>query len=119
VIQVALPQYVQYGGECNAGDNYGYECQGWRRPMDWSNFNQLQAKLQFSYGTGSTIALTGLSNNAQDRDFPGTDIGSPGEFTGTHTWSRLVVLNWSHQAFRTAERALSFNLNLSYAKDRG
>jgi hypothetical protein len=119
VTQVALPQYVQYGGSCDAADNYGYECQGWQRPMDWSNFNQLQGKLQFSYGSGSTVALTGLSNNAQDRDFPGTDIGSPAAFTGTHTWSRLFVLNWSHQAFRSAERALSVNLNVSYGWDRG
>ena len=119
VIQVALPQYVQYGGECDAGDNYGYECQGWRRPMDWSNFNQIQAKLQFSYGTGSTIALTGLSNNAQDRDFPGAGIGNPAQFTGTHTWNRLLVVNWSHQAFRSAEKALSLNLNFSYGTDRG
>ncbi len=118
VIQVPLPQYVQYGGECNAADNYGYECQGWRRPMDWSNFNQIQGKLQFSYGTGSTVALTGLSNNAQDRDFPGNDIGNPSAYRGNSAWSRLFVLNWSHQAFRTAEKALSINLNLSYGWDR-
>jgi len=117
--QVAMPQFVQYGGECNSADNYGYECQGWRRPMDWSNFTQLQAKLQFSYGSGSTIALTGLSNDAQDRNFPGAGIANPDQYTGTRTWNRLVVLNWSHQAFRSAERALALNLNLSYGKDRG
>ncbi len=118
VAQVALPQFVQYGGDCSAADNFGYECQGWRRPMDWSNFTQIQGKLQYSYGSGSSIAVTGLSNGAQDRDFPGQGIGNPGQFTGTHTWSRLFVLNWSHQAFRTAERALALNLNVSYGRDR-
>jgi hypothetical protein len=99
-------------------DNYGFECQGRRRPMDWLSFIQLQGKLQYSYGSGSSVALTGLATGDQRRTFPGTTIGDPALFGGAHTWSRLGVLNWVHQVSRSAERALSLNLNLSWAKDR-
>jgi hypothetical protein len=127
---IALPQFVQYSGQCgetgsNAStiaqaieSNYGFECQGRRRPMDWETKTQLQGKLQFSYGSGSSVSLTGLANGDQFRNFPGRNIANPAVFSGQHDYSRLGVLNWVHQVSRSAERALSFNLNLSFAKDR-
>ncbi|MBI1966985.1 MAG: carboxypeptidase regulatory-like domain-containing protein, partial [Gemmatimonadetes bacterium] len=126
----ALPQFVQFSGQCGRTgtgtgamaqairDNYGFECQGRRRPMDWTSFIQLQGKLQYSYGSGSSIALTGVATGNQFRNFPGTSIGNPAIYTGQHDWSRLAVINWNHQVSRSAERALSLNLNLSYARDR-
>ena len=126
----ALPRFVQYSGQCGGTgstatpmaqaiqDNYGFECQGRRRPMDWTSFIQLQSKLQYSYGSGSSVALTGLATGNQRRTFPGRTIGNPALFGGVHDWSRLAVLNWVHQVSRSAERALSFNLNLSWARDR-
>jgi carboxypeptidase family protein/TonB-dependent receptor-like protein len=131
VSSAALPQYVQYSGQCgqtgsNASamaqaiqNNYGYECQGRRLPMDWATQIQMQGKLQYSYGSGSVISFSGLATGNQTRFTPGTVIGNPGLFTGNHNWQRLAVLNWFHQVSRSAERALSLNLNLSYARDRG
>jgi hypothetical protein len=125
-----LPQYVQYSGQCgqtgsNASamaqaiqNNYGAECQGRRLPMDWGTQIQMQGKLQYSYGSGSVISLSGLAGGNQTRFTPGTVIGNPSLFTGNHNWQRLAVLNWFHQVSRSAERALSLNLNLSYARDR-
>jgi hypothetical protein len=130
VSTAALPRFVQYSGQCGQTgsdtsalaqairDNYGFECQGRRRPMDWTSFIQLQGKLQYSYGSGSSVALTGLASGNQRRNFPGTAIGDPALFSGQHDWSRLAVLNWMHQVSRSAERALSLNLNLSWATDR-
>jgi hypothetical protein len=125
-----LPQFVQFSGKCGETgsdatpvaqaikSNYGFDCQGRRRPMDWASFMQLQSKLQYSYGSGSSVGLTGLASGNQFRRFPGTTIGDPALFSGQHDYSRLAVLNWVHQVSRSAERALSFNLNVSYARDR-
>ncbi len=130
VSTTALPRFVQYSGQCgetgsNANamaqaiqSNYGFACQGRRRPMDWTSFIQLQGKLQYSYGSGSSVGLTGLATGNQSRNFPGTTISDPALFSGRHDWSRLAVLNWVHQVSRSAERALSLNLNLSWARDR-
>jgi hypothetical protein len=130
VTTTALPRFVQYSGQCGETgssanaltqaihDNYGFACQGRRRPMDWTSFIQLQGKLQYSYGSGSSVALTGLASGNQRRTFPGRTIGNPALFGGVHDWSRLGVLNWVHQVSRSAERALSINLNLSWARDR-
>lgn len=126
----ALPRFVQYSGQCGQTgssanamsqaiqNNYGFECQGRRRPMDWTSFIQLQGKLQYSYGSGSSVGLTGLATGNQFRTFPGRTIGDPALFGGQHDYSRLAVLNWVHQVSRSAERALSVNVNLSWARDR-
>src|SRR5215510_309107 len=58
--QVAVPNWIQYGGQCDASKNFGFECQGQRFPMNWSSNVQTQGKLSYSYGSGSSISLTGI-----------------------------------------------------------
>jgi hypothetical protein len=125
-----LPRYVQFSGECgllgnNATplgreirNNYGYKCQGNRRPMDWQTKTQGSGKLQYTYGAGSSISLSGLFNGQQDRFTPLRNLGNPALYRGQHLWQRLGVLNVYHQVARAAERALSVNLNLSWGRDR-
>jgi hypothetical protein len=135
---IALPRYVQYSGECgnfgsDANDvaraiqaNYGFECQGVRRPMDWSSFVNFSGKLSYTYGSGSSVSLTGIGGGDQQRYDPYTDLLTPashgrdnvGAYRGRHDWSRAAILNLFHQAFRSSERALSVNLNLSWQRDR-
>ncbi len=128
VTQTVLPKFVQYSGQCgvlgsNASpiaqaiqSNYGFDCQGRRRAMDWTTLTELQGNLQYTYGTGSSVRLTGLANGTQQRFYPGTDIADPARYTGQHTWQRLAVLNWNHQVTRSSDRALSFNVNLSWGR---
>lgn len=132
VQSVAIPRFVQYGGQCPTGaapnpanadqvaiyNNYGTECQGRRFPYSWNTVTQLQGKLAYSYGSGSNVSLTGFASSNQYRNWPGLNIADPTAYSGTHSWSRLAVLNWSHQAFRSADRALAINVNLSYGRDR-
>ena len=84
-----MPLFVQVGGRCDAGNNFGFECQGRRRNMDWTSTMQLQSKLSYSYGSGSSISLTGLAYGQQLRNWPGTNIGDPALYSGAHTWQRL------------------------------
>ncbi len=115
----AVPLFVQVGGRCDAGNNFGFECQGRRRNMDWTSTMQLQSKLSYSYGSGSSISLTGLAYGQQLRNWPGTNIGDPALYSGAHTWQRLAVANLNHSFFKSAERELALNVNLSFQQNRG
>jgi len=128
---IALPRYAQYSGQCGSfgssantttqemRNNYGVECQGMRRPMDWSSSIQLQSKMQYTYGSGSSVSLTGLAGGYQGRNTPGTNLNDPGIYSGVHTWTRMAILNLTHQVSRSAERSLAINANLAWARDKG
>jgi len=117
VQSVAIPRFVQYSGSCDAAKNFGFACQGARQPMNWANNINLDGKLSYTYGTGSSISLTGLAAGDQFRNWPGTAIGDPALYSGQHDWSRTAIANWTHQLFKTSDRELSVNLKLSYQTD--
>ncbi len=126
---VTVPRYVQVTGHCPGGSdnlnpardailkNYGFDCQGGRLPMSWQTNAELQAKLSYSYGLGSSISLTGLANGTQTRQWPGSLIGDPALFLGEHRWSRAVIVNAQHTVFQQPDRALALTLNLSWQQD--
>ena len=114
---VSIPRFVQYSGQCDASQNFGVECQGRRFPMNWTSDATVSGKLQYTYGQGSRIALSGVASGQQGRNWPGAAIGDPASFTGFHNWSRYAVLDASHTFIREAERALSLNLNFSRQQD--
>jgi len=116
-VQVAVPNFIQYGGQCDASKNFGFDCQGMRLPMNWSTNVQTQAKLSYTYGNGSSLSLTGLANGLQGRNAPQTVIGDPSLYSGYHTWQRLAVMNLNHSFFKSAERNLALNLNFSYGSN--
>ena len=115
---VAIPRFVQYSGQCDASQNFGFECQGRRFPMDWTTDATLSGKLQYTYGQGSRVGLSAFASGQQGRNTPGTVIGDPASYTGFHNTSRYVVLDATHQFIRGAERALSLNLNFSRQQDQ-
>ncbi|MGH7613953.1 MAG: hypothetical protein ACREMW_07945, partial [Gemmatimonadales bacterium] len=115
---VAVPRFVQFAGQCDASANFGFECQGRRRPMNWNSTIQTSGKLAYSYGGGSNIALSGIASGQQRRNWPGTNIGNPALYTGLHTWQRLAVLNLTHSFFKSAESNLALNVNLSWGQER-
>ena len=116
---VDVPNFVQFGGSCDASQNFGQDCQGRRAPFDWRDNVQLQGKLSYSYGSGSSIALTGIASGQQGRTTPGGNIGNPNLYGGFHNWQRLYILNLTHSFFKSAERELAINVNLSLGRDRG
>jgi hypothetical protein len=127
---VALPRYAQFSGNCGQfgssatpvsqaiRNNYGFECQGVRRPMNWSSSLQLQSKLQYTYGSGSSVSLTGLASGDQNRNTPGRNLDNPAIYSGVHSWNRMAILNLNHQVSRSAERSLAITANLSWARER-
>jgi hypothetical protein len=117
-VSATLPLFVQSSGRCDADQNFGFACGGLRRPLDWSTQRAGQGKLLFSYGAGSSVSLTGLASDHQQRFFPGALIGDAALYQGARAWSRLVVLNWSQALRRSGDGALAVTVNLSYGTDR-
>jgi hypothetical protein len=117
-VSATLPRFVQSSGRCDPARNFGLACEGLRRPLDWSTQRAGQGKLLASYGAGSSVSLTALASDLQQRFFPGVTIGDAGLYQGTRAWSRLVVLNWSQALRRTGNGALTLSVNLSYGTDR-
>jgi hypothetical protein len=113
---VDIPRYVQYTGECDPADNYGFECQGVRRPYNWNTAATGQLKLQYTYGSGSRVSGTFLQSQDQTRNwFTGFAYERAG---GTRNTSNAFILNLTQQITRSAERALALDLNLSYQTDK-
>ena len=113
---VGLPHIVQWSGECSAASNAGFECQGLRRPMDWSTARRVQGTVHYAYGAGgtSTFSITGLGSDLQQRIFPGQAIMDPGLYGGGRAWSTIAIVNWRQQlgAFRGGPLALDVNLSI-------
>ncbi len=129
-VPLEIPRFVQYGGGCpterdtvNAFrdsilTNYGVECQGQKRPYDWSTGWRANGKLSYTYGSGSRVSLSGLWAQDQDRAFTQANQFAPEAYSGVRNNSQVYILNWVQQVFRTAETELAFDLNLSYQTDR-
>ncbi|MBI4500533.1 MAG: TonB-dependent receptor [Gemmatimonadetes bacterium] len=127
---VALPRFVQWSGRCGETgntassngeairDNYGFDCHGARRPMDWANASRGHAKVAYSYGRGSTVSLTGLLSTTQQRFFPGSNIVDSALYSGRRVWSRLGVLNWRQRLPQLGSGYLRLTANLSVGVDR-
>ena len=122
VQSVTLPRFVQWSGACSAGSNAGIDCQGLRRPMDWSTSRRVQGKVQYAYGAGggggSTLSITWLGSDVQQRFFPGQAMMDPALYGGAWAWSTIGIVNWRQQlgAFRGGPLAL--DVNMSIGSDR-
>ena len=91
---------------------------GLKRPMDWATLVRGHAKIDYHYGEGSTASLTVLAGGAQQRFFPGQDIGDPALYAGMHDWSRIGIVNWRQTLGRLRGGALALSANLSLGTDR-
>ncbi|HET7038809.1 MAG TPA: TonB-dependent receptor [Gemmatimonadales bacterium] len=114
--QVDIPRFIQYGGTCDPADNFAFACQGQIRPYNWQSGATGNAKLQYTYGGGSRISSTVLWSQNQARNWNPTFAYQ--RSGGTRDWNRGMILDWSQQLARSTDRALSFNVNLSYQNDR-
>ncbi len=125
----AVPRFAQVSGSCGqigsgasaqARDiqaNYGLACQGLRLNLDWTTSRRTQAKLLYTYGQGSSISLTGIASDFQQRDYPGADMADNLLYTGSRTHSALAVLNWTHRLTEPLRGALTLSGNLSIGSD--
>ena len=112
---VTIPRFVQWSGECSVANNAGVECQGLRRPLDWSTSRRIQGKVQRTYGVGgaSLFSVTLLGSDFQQRSFPGQLIMDPALYGGGRARSAIAIVNWRHQL----GGPLRLEVNMSYGSD--
>jgi Carboxypeptidase regulatory-like domain/TonB-dependent Receptor Plug Domain len=110
-------------------NNYGVSCRGVRVPWSGRSTYQLTGKLNYSFGTGSRISLTGLTSQFQGRSFrenldiPGRLLTygvlyDPANLNGFRNTSNVLTLNWTQNLSRSTERALALETYLSYQQDK-
>ncbi|MCZ6760513.1 MAG: carboxypeptidase regulatory-like domain-containing protein, partial [Gemmatimonadetes bacterium] len=94
-----IPVFVQYQGQCDAASNLtasgtAVECQGRRRAGDWTTNARLSGKLQTTYGSGSSIALSAHVDRDQNMN---TNPFLFESAFGSRSESNVYVLNWVQQ----------------------
>lgn len=84
----------------------------------------MAAKLNYSFGRGSRVALSYLRSQTQSRGltesgtFDYDNLYNTQTLFGTRDWSDVLTLTWNPNLARTAERALALEVYLSYQQNR-
>ena len=82
--------------------------------MDWSTARRAQGKMEYRYGSGSHVSVTGLGSDLQQRFFPGSAIMDAALYQGRRASSGVAIVSWSHQL----RGPLALRVNLSAGRDR-
>ena len=122
---VIFPTFAAYRGDCSQfansvdqgiASNYGIGCQGERNPNSENSNWQASAKLSYSYGNGSRVSVSGIGS--QNQFISAVNPLSYLTSTGNTLQNRTGILNWFQNLSKSADRALSLNVNLSLQKDQ-
>ncbi len=101
---VGIPAFTRYS-------------EGSRRPEAWSNTFQANAKLQYTFGTGSRLSMTYLTSRDQNLGAPFFTLYNPQARTGQRQNSSALILNWTQNLASSSERALFLEANASWQRD--
>jgi outer membrane receptor protein involved in Fe transport len=94
---------------------------GGRLPFSNTDEYMLDAKLDYSYGSGSRVFLTGKFSRNQGRTPWGgglINLYNPTAFTGGRAQSRAAILGWTHNFVQSAEQALALDVKLAATYDK-
>lgn len=106
--RVAIPNFELYD-------------EGGRIPFSNGDEYTLDAKLDYSYGSGSRVFITGKMSRSQARSSWGGGIGdlyNPQGYAGSLTKSRAAILGWTHNFVRSSDNALALDFKLAFQHDR-
>ncbi|MFN8650789.1 MAG: TonB-dependent receptor [Gemmatimonadales bacterium] len=132
---VDVTRFAVYTGDCNQfknssnkgiANNYGVACRGARLPASAQSTYRMQGRVQYTYGTGSRLALSFLRSQGQNRIFDQTLATTSGyaaltnsnQFFGAYNGNNVATLAWSQNLAKSADRALALELYASYQWDR-
>jgi outer membrane receptor protein involved in Fe transport len=110
VREVAIPEFVRYD-------------EGGRIPFSNSDVYTADGRLDFSYGSGSRVFLTGKFSRNQSRSTAGfgggiADFYNPNGYSGQRFKSNAYILGWTHNLVRSAESALALDFKVARTTDR-
>jgi outer membrane receptor for ferrienterochelin and colicin len=103
--------------------NFGFDCSGVRRPGTARTTHSISGKLNYTYGTGSRLALSLATSRFHGHTNPFSvsylnNLAYPVSMRGFSNRNRLATLNWTQNLSKSAERALALDMALSYQQDR-
>ena len=103
---VSLPSFNSYSN-------------GSRRPLNWDNNYSLDAKMQYTFGSGSRVSFTFHRTMSQGLNYPGRgNLYNPSSQTGFWNGSNAFIVNWTQNLVQSSERALFLDATVSYQKDQ-
>ncbi|MBA2292734.1 MAG: TonB-dependent receptor [Gemmatimonadales bacterium] len=123
---VDVYNYAVVRGECDAdyvtgssdpgiSSNYGFDCLGGRNAYSPSTTYQLTGKLNYSFGQGSRVVLSYITNRGQNRNATGRASDLIG---AALTKNNVLTANWNQQLSKSSSRALALDAYFSYQWDR-
>ncbi len=125
---VVVPNFAIASGDCdefsgstNSGikNNYGIECKGVRAPYSPRGTYLVTGKLNYTFGSGNRISLTGIRNITHQRNSTNfTQVLTPQQMTAQEVKNQTVVLSWTQNLSRSADRALALEVYGSYQEDQ-
>ncbi len=125
--QVDVLKFAMFTGDCDAfkrstnsdiANNYGLSCQGARIPASANSSYRVQTKVQYTFGTGSRIALSAVRSQVNTRFFNYSRMYNPQMLEGGYSGNNVVTLNWTQNLSKSADRALALEMYASYQWDR-
>jgi hypothetical protein len=103
---VSLPAFAEYSN-------------GSRRPLNWDNNYSLDAKLQYTFGSGSRVSFTFHRTMGQGLTYPGRgSLYNTTSQAGFWNGSNAFIVNWTQNLVQSAERALFLDATVSYQHDQ-
>jgi outer membrane receptor protein involved in Fe transport len=106
---VIIPRFVEFN-------------QGGSLPFSNSDEATLDAKLDYTYGSGSRLFLTGKFSRNQGRNAFGGGLGdlyNPSGYSGGRRSSQAFIVGWTHNFVQSAEQALALDVKLAMTRDEG
>ncbi len=124
---VAVPNFAISMGDCDMfknsanaeiANNYGLKCQGVRATYTPRGSYNAQAKLNYSYGTGSRVSFTGLRTVGKTRLANNDLVLVPQRLTAQQNTNDVLIVNWTQNLSKSSDRALALEVYGSYQSDR-
>ncbi len=112
---VRLPQFSQYASGCNGTAAFKGTCSSTRLLDANSDQTTFDGKAQYTYGTGSRLALTYHFDRNQGLSGINYD---PVSLTGNLALAQAVIGSWTQNLSTSSEHALVLDANLSWQKDQ-
>jgi hypothetical protein len=105
--------------------NFGLDCNGVRLPATARTLYQASGKLNYTYGTGSRVALSLSSSRNAGHAYPAASpiryynlLSLNNNLLGFNQRNQVATFNWTQNLAKSAERALALDVALSYQQDR-
>ncbi|MDH4347681.1 MAG: TonB-dependent receptor, partial [Gemmatimonadota bacterium] len=123
---VDVKKYAIFKGQCDEFDNsvnsgiknnYGYDCQGARTPWSAASSYRTNGKLQYTFGAGNKVSFSAIRSQGNTRTFSYGSAEVASRLLGTVNTNNSLILNWTQNLSKSADRALALDVYGSYQWD--